>query len=615
MLIRSDSTLIFAFLFLWFSGFLLFPAKSQAQKTGTSSSSNYSFTFPDGENGIENNLYIDQLGLKLITEEPPLENFINAKTYTLGPYDMLTVDIQGSSELKFRGITVNAQGDLELPYIGNVTVKNLTIEKTQKKLQHLFSESFKDISVHLSLDSPRPVFVHVAGDIPKPGKYILPAGTRADIIVNSGMNLIKKQDSESDNNNSSIQPDVFQMSKAGGYRSLQPTEFLKTQSPSINSDAMKSKINQYRQVFDLRNVLIQRNDSTTINADLVSYLRTGNLKDDPDLRNGDIVKISQKSPSTPRISISGAVNAPIEMSYNKSDNIHKLLKIAGSYQTNADTTRFYVYRPTSNEKIVVDRSVAKNYSLRPNDRVVVPYLNEEEQKSSSAWISGQVKAPGNFPIREGETTIGDILNAAGGLNDEALPTAAYLVRNATDDRNVKPPVSFSPTQLSRSSDLFLQGFDYLKLEEALGSNRVPIDLSDKKSLQNYKLSDGDHLYIPKNYHTVILFGQINNPGYYNFDQNLSYRDYIQKAGGFTIAANHDRIYIIKAGSKAWVKPNETKINSGDIIFVDRQPFEDFTAHRDYKIRQSELKRNNFRIILSTVSTITAIVTTYIALTK
>jgi len=613
MLTRSDSTLSCILILLL--SFISIPGTALAQNSG-SPASNYGFSFSTGnENSIDNNLYIDQLGLKLITEVPPLEDFINSETYILGPYDMLTVNIQGSRALQLRGITVNAQGDLELPYIGKVPVKNLTIDKTQKKLQRLFSESFKDINVHISLDSPRPVFVHVAGDIPKPGKYILPAGTRADIIVNSGMNLVKEKDPESDKDNTSVQPDVFRMSKAGSYRSLQPTEFLKTQSPSTGSEALKSKINQYRQVFNLRNIRIHRNDSTTINADLVSYLRTGNLKDNPYLRDGDIINIDQKSPSTPRISISGAVNAPIEMAYNKTDNIQKLLKIAGSYQTNADTTRFYVYRSTSNEKIVVDQSVVKNYSLHPNDRVVVPYFNQGEQKSASAWISGQVNAPGNFPINEGVTTIGDILDDAGGLNDEALPTAAYLVRNATDDRNVKPPVSFSPTELSRSSDLFLQGFDYLKLEEALGANRVPIDLSDKQSFQNFKLSDGDHLYIPKNYHTVILFGQVNNPGYYKYDQNLSYQDYIQKAEGLTIAANHDRIYIIKAGSKAWVQPNETKINSGDIIFVDRQPFEDFTAHRDYKIRQSELKRNNFRIILSTVSTITAIVTTYIALTK
>jgi hypothetical protein len=167
--------------------------------------------------------------------------------------------------------------------------------------------------------------------------------------------------------------------------------------------------------------------------------------------------------------------------------------------------------------------------------------------------------------------------------------------------------------LGRSSDQFLEGFDYLEFEQALNPNRMALNLSSPKVLSNTKLRNGDRIFIPKDEQTVSLLGQVNIPGFYNFEPNLNVQDYISAAEGLSIAADEERIFIIKSGSRAWYSPDETNLQSGDIIFVDRIPFEDVSTGRNYSIQREQLKNQRIQLVMSGVATITGIITTFVAL--
>ncbi len=168
----------------------------------------------------------------------------------------------------------------------------------------------------------------------------------------------------------------------------------------------------------------------------------------------------------------------------------------------------------------------------------------------------------------------------------------------------------------RTSDQVQQGFEYLEMEQELNSDqRMYINLNNREQLEQIRVTDGDRLYIPKDYQNVLLYGQLNNPGNYSFNPDLSVSEYIEKAGGLSIAANPERIFIIKAGSRSWKQPGETSLESGDMIYVDRTPFDELNAQRNYDIQLRNLRQNNIQIILTTISTITAVVTTYVAITR
>jgi polysaccharide export outer membrane protein len=520
-------------------------------------------------NSLYNYYYLDQIGLEMAKNKYPQEGYIDADTYKLGPQDMLTVDLHGAITMSMRAIVVNPEGDIILPSVGQINVKNLTLKEAEEKIRKVFKENYKETKILVSLDKPRNITVHVTGDVPYPGKYIVPAQTRVDQAIFSS--LFGKGSNNPDNPDNRI----------------------------YNVHTLSN-----RQV-SFRNITIDSDNHVIKHADLIAYFKAGDMHADPFVNNGDVITIKKIMENSPQISISGAVNAPINMEYKHGDTITGLIAIAGGFTNNADSTRAIIYRPhpDSIQKIIVARNDNSfpDYDLKPNDRVVIPY-SSTRTSTYSAWVYGEANAPGNFPVIEGKTTAYDLIKMAGGLANDALPKAAYLIRNKPSIRNMPSTAGINKTELQRTSDQTAQGLKYLQLETKLDKNEVYVDLSDPSQLKKVKIYDGDKLFIPRNEHTIYVMGQVDNPGYYDYKSDLNASDYIKNAGGFTIAANPERVFVIKAGSKTWYKPDHATIQSGDIIFVDRVPYEDLNLKRNYEIQKKNVTNARISLILSAIST-------------
>ncbi|WP_417371874.1 SLBB domain-containing protein, partial [Gelidibacter japonicus] len=233
----------------------------------------------------------------------------------------------------------------------------------------------------------------------------------------------------------------------------------------------------------------------------------------------------------------------------------------------------------------------------------------------SAWVLGEVNIPGSFPIITGKTSASDLLSLSGGLTDEALPASAYLVRGTNFENEI--PNKFNAKLMLRTADQIDEGVEYFETETRLSQNRVYLDLEDIGQLQELKIFSGDSLYVPKDEHTIFIFGQVNKPGYFPYLSSsvVSVNEYISKAGGFALAADKERVFIIKAGNGAWYKPDETQLESGDRIFVDKQPVVPFASKQTYEYQQAQLRNQRIQLWLATISTITGIITTYVALNR
>ncbi|MGF1669678.1 MAG: SLBB domain-containing protein, partial [Balneolaceae bacterium] len=314
-------------------------------------------------------------------------------------------------------------------------------------------------------------------------------------------------------------------------------------------------------------------------------------------------------------SISGAVQRPDEFEYRPDDTIQTLLKIGGGRLDEADLSKVFVIPANSRERVTIPAEDFNHVTLNQNDRVIVPF-NRSEKMTAGAWITGEVEIPGNFPISETSATVADLLEMSGGLKNSALPNAAYIIRSTSAIRETDEATRINIDALKRTSDQLRQGFEYLELEEQLGTERkVFVDLSKTENLKDIRILDGDRLYVPRDLQAVVLFGQVNNPGNYPYHSNYTVQDYLRQAGGLSLAADQDRIFVIKAGSKAWLKPGETTLESGDMIFADRIPFDELDSQRNHELQVRSAKRQDLQVLLATISTIAAVVTTAVVVTR
>lgn len=518
--------------------------------------------------------FSDPLGIQMAARQFPFDGAIDKGSYVLGVNDLLSIKVVASQTMFIRGVIVNPSGDLTLPSIGAVNVAGLTITEAEQAIVEAAANIVRGSDVEITLESPRPIHIQVTGGVPFPGKYLVPAMSTVDQAI---------------------------------YQSLTSGSRDVTSTLSNSSDFLT------KGEYSFRNIQILRKNGDTLSSDLVSYFRMGDSTANPMVKDGDLITIQRLNRESPKVSISGAVKADYEFEFVEGDTPAKLLDIGGGFEQVADRSKLFVYRRTGTgtEKIEIPKEEWETFQLQPNDRVVAPF-DRRKDASASAWVYGEVQVPGNFPIVSGETTALELLNLTGGLTENALPHAAYLMRGGGLINEI--PNKFNADLMKRTSDQVLQGLEYLEAETKLSQNRVFIDLEDEDQLSRLELFDGDRLYIPKDEQTVFVFGQVNSPGYFPHDDGMSsVYDYIDRAGGYTLSANRERVFIIKAGNAAWYRPGETELESGDRIFVDRQPVEELNALRGYEIQKQQLKNQRTQLIMTAITTITGIITTYVAI--
>ena len=584
-------------------GAVLFSSATHAQNNNERNRTSYGSEYT-------NNYYVDEAGLQLAVNATPLDNFLDPNTYELGPYDVISLQGIGLTEFSYRAVLVNALGDIVTPIAGKINLKGLTLTEAETKVKEHFSTYVLDTEVFLTLDRPRPVNIHVGGNIPNPGRYVVPAGTRYDALI-SGFEIGEEIVSPLVNVENKQQIISTRQTISGiNFDRLSATQ-------SEEGEIADSRFRQLAQKYDMRYIKVNSKDGSVHYIDLHAYFNSGQEKFAPYITDGDQVTFIDHSFDRPTISISGAVNTPFTGSYRSDDTFEKLLLIAGGYHPQADSSQLIRVYEQNGEKIREELSLSSTNlteKLQSGDQLIIPYKKTNRNKGN-VQIEGMVAIPGIYTIENGETSLSEVLQIAGGLENNALASAAYLIRESANQRGVSSVTDINMTLLSKSYDQFLEGFDYLELEEILSANRMAIDLTNNQTLSEVTLQDGDRIYVPKDDRSIRIMGQVNNPGFYAYQAEQSVNGYLQRANGMTIAADRERIFVIKAGSRSWYEPQETSIESGDIIFVDRIPFQDAKTGLEYQVSIQELKNRRTQLIMTGISALTSIVTAYVAVRR
>ena len=305
---------------------------------------------------------------------------------------------------------------------------------------------------------------------------------------------------------------------------------------------------------------------------------------------------------TQEVTVVGRVRAPGVYPLESGMRVSDLLRAGGqleeeAYPLEAELTRFSVvggeFRQADLVNIDLERVLggddAANVSLAPHD-----VLNVKEMPQWSGIerveITGQVRFPGEYPIRRGER-LGSVLQRAGGLNDLAFAEGAIFLREELRQREEEQLGELAERLESDVSSLAVSQEEEPEVTSARrellsqvrstqATGRLVIDLpgliADPSNVDiDVMLRDGDRLLIPKKSPTVTVIGEVQFPTSHLFGADLGVRDYIDKSGGTTADADERRIYVVRADgavepnsrSRFFRSRNNQTLRPGDTVVV------------------------------------------------
>jgi protein involved in polysaccharide export with SLBB domain len=281
----------------------------------------------------------------------------------------------------------------------------------------------------------------------------------------------------------------------------------------------------------------------------------------------------------------GAVNAPGQYEWVEGDSLLALVQIAQGAMTRSDLKHVTIQRLNElGEKaselqvslFAIQKGLQPDVLLQRGDRIIVP-LVPDNRGVSSVTVEGQVRKQGMYPILHGHTKLTEVLALAGGFRDDALLSGALILRRDDRGTDMLGPQTSLLRNL-RSQQLTSADSAYFYLDIKTSRHPVLADfvklIEKHDSTQDIVLRDGDLIYVPADNRTVLVFGQVQKPGYIPFVPGMRYKDYVARAGGFSELAISGDTKVIKKATLEWLDPGDTVIEPGDQIWVPKEYIKD-----------------------------------------
>ncbi|MBL1385274.1 MAG: SLBB domain-containing protein [Colwellia sp.] len=298
------------------------------------------------------------------------------------------------------------------------------------------------------------------------------------------------------------------------------------------------------------------------------------------------------------VEINGNVTYPGVYPLTVSGEVADLVTAAGgllesAYTKQAEITRIVLGDASQVEHVRFDLESAlkgesqNNITLRSKDSINI-FSIPNWQENVKVELKGELKFPGTYTIRRGET-LTDLLKRAGGFSDFAEQNAAIFTRVSIKEQEQQ--------QLARLSTELRRDIASKSFQNSVSGNSLSYDEMDKllndlasveavgrlvidlplivNNQQNLVLQNGDTLYVPSKRDSISIIGEVNYSTSHLYKAGVSVDDYIDLSGGLKERAAEDRIYIIKANGSVeipntggWFAANNSnQLEPGDTIVV------------------------------------------------
>jgi protein involved in polysaccharide export with SLBB domain len=307
------------------------------------------------------------------------------------------------------------------------------------------------------------------------------------------------------------------------------------------------------------------------------------------------------------VNVDGRVKVPGEYPLEPGMTVSDLVRAGGgttdaAFGGKAELIRYEVVNGQQRraELLTVDLAAAlrgdpgANLALRPFDTLSVKEVPEWESQEK-VTLRGEVRFPGDYTIRRGET-LKSVLSRAGGLSPYAFPEGSVFTREELRRREQQEidmladrmqrdvallALQSAAANQSGAATALSVGQSLLgQLRGARAVGRLVIDLprleqSAAGSTYDVVLRDGDTLAVPRFEQQVTVIGEVQNVTSHLYNPKLSRDDYIGLSGGVTRRADRSKIYVVRAsgsvlaseGSRWFANRGNVPIEPGDTIVV------------------------------------------------
>lgn len=251
----------------------------------------------------------------------------------------------------------------------------------------------------------------------------------------------------------------------------------------------------------------------------------------------------------------------------------KFVEIARRVPRNADEfniSNIFTF-PITRDLLLSDS--ASSFILEPFDLVTIK-ASSKYRKQRIVRVEGEVLYPGFYALETNEDHISDIIERAGGFTENAYPSAASLIRSRNDVGETTDPIEAELFRRVQLNELIARDSIY---QSNQGKESIGIELEkamgEKYSKYDLLLQDGDLISIPKELQTVKVHGEVLYSTNIRYDKNISLKNYVSLAGGFSSDAKIGKTYIVYANGQAQRTKNFIffrkfpKVKPGADIFI------------------------------------------------
>jgi protein involved in polysaccharide export with SLBB domain len=519
--------------------------------------------------------------------------------YVLGPGDSVSVNLWGSISQRLQRV-VDREGRLSLPQVGTVLVAGKSLGDAQHEVQSVLRTQFRDIQADISLARLRTVRVYVVGFVTSPGAYDISAlstplnaliaaggptdgGSMRSVRHYRGKQLVQEVDLY----------DLILHGVRSDVKSLQPgdTILVAPLRKELTIEGMVRRPGVYELLNEtsladvlelaggvlpsgtLRHIEVERLQAhqvrSMVSLDMPATVNEGSAEktlDDFKVQEGDKIRISPIRPYSERtVYLDGHVFHPGKYPYSDGMKVRDLLKsyndlLPEPYQKHAEIIRLEApdYRPQVIPFNLADAMQGKeqNLALKPFDTIRI-FGRFDFEDMPIITVSGEVRDPGDHNTN-GVTHLSDAIYLAGGTTPDASLSDVDVYRK--DGNSVRV------MNISLSKALAGDPSEDIQLE------------SQDRIIVHRNLAKLDPA-------TVIVQGEVANPGKYVMGENMTAASLVRLAGGlkrgaFTQSADLAR-YVVENGSRVLSENREiplgqallgeadtdVRLHDGDVLTV------------------------------------------------
>jgi len=468
---------------------------------------------------------------------PYPDNFSVSPNYILGTGDEVIVSLWGQAEFQERK-TIERDGTIFIKNVGLLHLGGKTINEVKPYVLNRLSKVYSTLVdkpatsfFSLSLGKVKNISVTVSGHVSRPGNYVIHPSTNVInlLILAGGIDTTGTMREISLIRNASVidNLDLYPLLTGGGEINnfnfldkdiilVPPRRGTVAITGAIHRSAYYEPLND-ETAQELVNYSGGLNQRAGTHFSIMNPLNQSRIKPvselkDLQIQNGDSLHFPIKSSLDVHVSISGAISSPGDYPWYKGITLSELLSVSGSFDSqsqnfghldNLELVRWNENNAKFESLQINFNGLSENIEkaadiiLEPFDHISVP-RKKGYFLADKVFIDGHISHPGEYPLLNQKESLSSLLQRAGGVLPGAFNEGIMVKRDT---------------------------------------------LSVGWSSKNMVLASGDSIYVPRETGTVMVVGNVHNPGYYTWEEGKPVSFYLELAGGLKAYSDKKSVVI------------------------------------------------------------------------